>query len=392
MTGLVDEPAADRDESQRSGAGRITGIDLARGLAILGMFAAHVGPDPRTGGLVGLAMYASHGRASILFATLAGLSLALVTGGANTAGQAVPAVLQRRIVVRAGIIFAIGTGLTIWGTAIPVILAYYGILFVIALPFLRLRPATNLAIGALLAVLTPMVSIMLRNPAVVARLKASERFDPLSWIGGDGLTNLFLTGGYPVLTWTPFIICGIALGRLELQRPTVRRVLVAGGAAAAALAYGTAWVLGRTVHGPVVIPFDASNGTTGGYRDDVRWTSLLNAEEHTGTPFEIIGGLGIAIVVVGCCISVANRIPRVVAPLAAMGSMSLTVYVGHLIAIEALDMTAGDPKSSQWPADESMLSFCTLATIAVAASTLWMRYSRRGPLEQCIHRVTARVS
>ncbi|WP_156764404.1 DUF418 domain-containing protein [Mycobacterium sp. E3247] len=393
MTGLVDEPTAvGDDESQPSVAGRITGVDLARGLAVLGMFAVHVGPDPRAGGVAGPMAYASQGRASILFATLAGLSLALVTGGPRTAGQTVPAVLKRRVVVRAAIIFAIGTGLTIWGTAIPVILAYYGILFLIALPFLRLRPATNLGIAAVLAVLTPIVSIMLRHPAVITPLKAAERFDPVSRIGGDGLTNLFLTGGYPVLTWTPFVIGGIALGRLELQRSTVRRKLIAGGASVALLAYGGAWVLGKTVNGAAVASFDESHGTTGNSGADVRWTSLLNAEGHTGTPFEILGGLGIAIVVVACCISVANRIPRAVAPLVAMGSMSLTVYVGHLIAIEAMDMAARDGGSSPPPTGESVLSFCTFAAIAVVASWIWMRYSRRGPIEECIHRVTARVS
>lgn len=60
---------------------RLLGIDLARGLALIGMMAAHfmlsTTPEllnPTTwGGLV-------NGRSSILFATLAGVSLALTTG------------------------------------------------------------------------------------------------------------------------------------------------------------------------------------------------------------------------------------------------------------------------------------------------------------------------
>ncbi|TGS82055.1 hypothetical protein EN817_27180 [Mesorhizobium sp. M3A.F.Ca.ET.174.01.1.1] len=31
---------------------RLVGIDLARGLAVFGMYAAHLGPDPGEGGLV----------------------------------------------------------------------------------------------------------------------------------------------------------------------------------------------------------------------------------------------------------------------------------------------------------------------------------------------------
>lgn len=58
--------------------GRIAAFDIARGLAVLGMFIAHVGPEREglTGWLLGLA----DGRSSILFATLAGVSLAILTG------------------------------------------------------------------------------------------------------------------------------------------------------------------------------------------------------------------------------------------------------------------------------------------------------------------------
>lgn len=89
---------------------------------------------------------------------MAGLSLALITRGARTAGQAVSGTASRRIVVRAGIVFAIGAGLTMWGTPVQIILADYGILFLIALPFLRFRASTNFVIAAVLAVLTLVAS------------------------------------------------------------------------------------------------------------------------------------------------------------------------------------------------------------------------------------------
>ena len=64
------------------GPPRIPGLDLARGLAVIGMLAAHLftlpeidWTDPVTwGGIVG-------GRSSILFATLAGVSISIVTAG-----------------------------------------------------------------------------------------------------------------------------------------------------------------------------------------------------------------------------------------------------------------------------------------------------------------------
>ena len=71
---------AERGRSFLDGPSRLQGIDLARALAVCGMFAAHlialplpVIGDPAT--WIGVA----GGRSSILFATLAGVSLALIT-------------------------------------------------------------------------------------------------------------------------------------------------------------------------------------------------------------------------------------------------------------------------------------------------------------------------
>ena len=54
---------------------RVFGPDLARGIALLGMFAAHV--------VVDRAENIYDGRSSILFASVAGVSLGLLTGGAD---------------------------------------------------------------------------------------------------------------------------------------------------------------------------------------------------------------------------------------------------------------------------------------------------------------------
>ena len=68
--------------TNRAGSGRLYGIDAARGLALLGMMATHLLPTfESTAELaptwVGLTF---SGRASALFAVLAGVGLALSTG------------------------------------------------------------------------------------------------------------------------------------------------------------------------------------------------------------------------------------------------------------------------------------------------------------------------
>lgn len=72
------EPAATR--AGPPSTGRLIGIDLARGLAVFGMYSAHVGPDVTVGGPVGFVLETARGRSSALFAVLAGFSLIILTG------------------------------------------------------------------------------------------------------------------------------------------------------------------------------------------------------------------------------------------------------------------------------------------------------------------------
>ena len=61
--------------------GRLVGVDLARALAVFGMFAVHVGPiEAAPGDVGGWFRSLSEGRPSALFAMLAGFSLMLIAG------------------------------------------------------------------------------------------------------------------------------------------------------------------------------------------------------------------------------------------------------------------------------------------------------------------------
>ena len=121
---------------------RVPGVDLARGLAILGMFAAHVGvtsDDFSTGeGWLSLV----HGRSSILFAVIAGVSLALVSGR-RTPLTGVPALQARtRILVRAVLLLALAGLLDVLGTPVALILGFYAAYFAVSYTHLTL-PTTE---------------------------------------------------------------------------------------------------------------------------------------------------------------------------------------------------------------------------------------------------------
>ncbi|HEY6793868.1 MAG TPA: helix-turn-helix domain-containing protein, partial [Kineosporiaceae bacterium] len=109
---------------------------------------------------------------------------------------------------------------------IAVILAFYGVYFLLALPLVRLRARTLAIIAAVLAAVAPQaafgVSSLLLSGDVVDRINA---YDPLERLGGNGLLSLLLNGFYPASTWMPFVIAGMALGRLDLAARAVQRRL-----------------------------------------------------------------------------------------------------------------------------------------------------------------------
>lgn len=321
--------------SRRMGwdARRVVGVDLARGLAMLGMFGAHLHvprevtvADPSTyGALV-------HGRSAILFALLAGVSLAIVTGGtAPVTGRAVVD-FRLRTLVRALALFALGGLLTMLGTPVMVILEAYAMMFVLALPFLT-WPVRRLwlAVGVLV-VLGPVVTVAVRTG-----LLAMGIFPVGAW-------DIAFGEFYPVATWLVFPLAGIAIGRSDLRSTAVAMRLVAGGAVAALLGYWTGHLVSQTdaartpplvdLHGEFQI-LPVSEVLAGLPRSVL--AELLTADPHTGTPFEVLGSGGFVVAVLGVCLLLGRTAVRfVLAPLAAVGALSLTVYSAHIVALRLM--------------------------------------------------------
>jgi len=80
---MADLDAAAQVRGLRGKAGRLVGVDVARGIALLTMAATHMLPVETEAGRLTLTGWLFAGRASALFAVLAGVSLAIVTGGAT---------------------------------------------------------------------------------------------------------------------------------------------------------------------------------------------------------------------------------------------------------------------------------------------------------------------
>ncbi|MDN0199955.1 DUF418 domain-containing protein [Streptomyces sp. S.PNR 29] len=377
-----------------SSAGRLIGIDLARGLAMFGMFAAHVGPEPSQGGLLGFLMEAARGRSSALFAVLAGFSLVIITGRPQPRTGRAGRQAGGKIVLRAVVLIALGFALAALGTSVEVILAYYGLTFLSVLPLYRLSATTLAVVAAVGALVLPQMLFLIRQWIDEGSWADTViNWDPLARISDtDGLLDLLFTGAYPVLTWAPFMIAGMAVARLDLTRARLRTRLALTGTGLAVLGYGGSWLALRLVpHASAAI----SAVTDGGSASSAWWSDavgepvgrtpawLLMAAPHSQTTASILGNTGVALVVLATCLAATarmRRFTRLTTPVCAVGAMSLTVYTLHIVAIRVLGTDSKDV-----PELPVLLGFIGAAMVLASA---WSRAFRRGPLEYLLHTIT----
>lgn len=354
-----------RGSASRLRASRIIGVDVARGLAVLGMLASHLlvtmpfdWAEPGTWSEV------VDGRSSILFAVLAGVSLAILSGGRQPHAQLGRA--RMRIAVRAVAIFALGSVLTSLGTPIAVILEYYAILFLLALPLLRARPAA-LFIGAGIW--------MLVMPWVRQSL-----WSGLLGTGSDQLPflDLLVTGHYPVLVWFGYTLLGLGVGRLALGERRVQLLLLAVGAALAAVGY--------TVGALAAALLDRDPAIAGDLQTlFVEPFELLSAAPHSDSTFEAIGSSGFALAVLALCLLATGPLRLVLTPIAATGALALTAYTAHIVVLWLFGVPF-------WLVNRGPGQFLAYAVPIVAFCTLWWLLLGRGPLERPLTWISNRVA
>ncbi|MGE3253950.1 heparan-alpha-glucosaminide N-acetyltransferase domain-containing protein [Pseudonocardia sp.] len=385
MTGGPLDPNADPGRTHRAGgahrahpaagvdrapAGRLAGVDAARGAALVGMVATHT-LLLRDGGEPTLTEVLAHGRASALFAVVAGVGIALSTGGMRPprGGELLPAAVG--LAVRAVLIAAIGLLLVELDPPVLVILAFYGLLFAVAIPLLPLRVGV-LAAGAVVAcVVTPVVSHVLRpgRTATPDQAGLAALVDP-----GELFAHLALTGFYPVLTWTTYLLAGMAVGRADLRRPATAWWLLGGGAALAAAAMTASSVLVAASGGAVR---EGGSFLYGVAPTDTWWWLAVDTP-HSGTPLDLANTTGSALAVLGAMLLLARYAPAIAWVPAAVGAIPLTLYVLHVMLLAAHPAVG-----AQRPA-----VFVAHVAGAVAVGVAVRLSGGRGPLEAGVSAVS----
>ena len=368
---------------------RMLGVDAARGVALIGLMIIHIlpGTDFDDEPTVLWTVFAGHSAA--LFALLAGVSLAFASGSQHPVKGTALKAARGSVAVRAGLITALGLTIAYVDTPASIILAYYGVMFMLAIPLLGLSAKLLAFLAAGIAVVGPITVQALRD------FMPEPGFDPtfamLFTEPGVVVSQLLFTGEYPAVPYMAYICAGLAIGRLDLRsRPVQIRVTLAG-----LVLTVTSWLLSALLLGPFGGTnrlLESSPSVSAEMIDEMLiwgpeeylpttslWWHAIVAPYST-TVLEMLNTTGTSIAALGAVLLLARFTTEPLMPLAAMGSMTLTLYSAHLLVL-ATGFLEDQPDAS------------LLVQIAVAAifASVWRRIHDHGPLEGLVATATRRT-
>jgi uncharacterized membrane protein YeiB len=401
--------------------GRMLGIDLLRALAIIGMVWAHFSvaswlPEPDSAPMPSFSSGLTPWewintvvgiRPRDIFFVLAGVTVAIGTGGANRYLGRELLGSWRKLAVRAAFLFLLGLSMGVAGLGAVQILTFYGLWIVILMPLTALPARPLFWTAGVLAVVCPSVKILLNNANLFSpQMDEMRLLDEVSGFGifvhpeawGPFIQNLIFGSGsttQDTIAILPFLVLGLALGRLDLRDRTIRVRLIVSGAAVsiAALVVG---LISPLVFGSAQAYTDAQAGSAANdspvANPQVPWQSLLStANPGLANPLLsavdclMVSGLIVALLGAFLLLMERSAAKRILWPVVAFGSMSLTWYCLHLLVI-------GHTNPLGFIPTQSALSYLLFMAGALIISAVWRRVFSRGPLEWLQHVAVTRVT
>ncbi|NUS50381.1 MAG: DUF1624 domain-containing protein [Nocardioidaceae bacterium] len=304
-----------------------------------------------------------------------------MSGGSEPLHGRRRAAVSAGLAVRAGVIAVIGLALGELPTTIAIILTYYGVLFLLGLPFLGLRWRTLAALGGTWLLVGPVVSQAVR-PLLPPRGFDNPRLAGL----GDPwqmVTELTFTGYYPAVPWLGYLLVGMAVGRADLRRRGTALVVLAIGIVLAAVSWlvseallsrpSVTRALLATAPQPDVTVEQLrrilEEGTFGTTPTGSWWWLAVHAP-HSGTPFDLAHTTGTALAVLGLCLVAGRLWPRTMAVLFGAGAMTLTLYTLHVVL-----------RTPPFLPEDDVGTFAWHVVIVLSLGAAFRLMSLRGPLE-----------
>jgi hypothetical protein len=363
---------------------------VARALALIGMVSVHVLPEENPEGGMSLAFGIAGGRGAALFALLAGVSIAFVEkrSRGDFSGRALAAD-RAALVVRGLLILLAGLMLGHLDTPIATIIPYFGVLFLLALPFYGRSSRVLLVAAAVFVVLGPILRQLLNLHGLIPEQADPDADYTLVTAAQQPLpflSDMTVTGFYPAAMWMVYLCVGMVIGRQALTSRTLALRLLGWGSALAA----AAWALSMFLLGPVgglqrligaTPELDADEiaevltfGPETTLLPDSSWWWLATVAPYSETPLSTLHTLGAAMAVLGFALLITRGGGRVFTPFTAIGAMTLTLYSAHCIVMMLEILPEDQPVVNLWI---QVISFMLFAL-------MWRSSLGKGPLEAII--------
>ncbi|HLZ38072.1 MAG TPA: hypothetical protein VKP64_10040 [Mycobacteriales bacterium] len=268
---------------------------------------------------------------------------------------------------------------------VAVILPYYGVFFLLAIPLLGLRPRVLGSLAVALAVVVPIFLLATGLP----RYDLPDNnltFGAVLHHPFERAVQLLFTGDYPAAAWMVYICAGLAVGRLNLASIRVAASLVGGGLALAIGSWSASSVLLFRMGGleqlqdaaPGELSWaEAQNAILWDPSFTSSWWWLAVRAPYSVTPITLLGTLGVAMAVLGAVL-LLTRIPgmhRLLTPVVAAGTMTLTLYSAHAVVL-ATGVLGGEPR----------VLFVLLVAAVLTFGVVWRGRRGSGPLEAVVTR------
>ena len=367
---------------------RSIGVDAARGIALIGLMIIHVLPGSNDEDEPTILWIVFSGHSAALFALLAGVSLAFSAGSQQLLKGTALRAARGSFAVRAALITALGLLIAYADIPVAIILAYYGVMFMLAIPLLRLSSRSLVLLAAGIAVVGPITVQLLRER--MPEPGFNPTFTTLFTEPNVLLSELLLTGFYPALPYMTYLCAGLAIGRLNLQsRPVQFRVTLAG-----LVLTGSTWLLSALLLGPLggmerlressdLAPETIDEMLIWGPEDYLPTTSLwwqTILSPYSTTVLEMLNTTGTSMAALGAVLLLTRIAAKALTPLAALGSMTLTLYSAHLLVL-----------ATGFLEDQPVASLVVQVAVGTIFAVLWGRTHNRGPLEGLVAIATKRT-
>lgn len=328
-------PGKPRLEAQR----RIVGLDIARTLALIGMITSHL--------LAPQALWAPvvNGYPAALFAVLAGFTLALMARRGVAEGGLALVASRYALTMRGIILIVLHQLIAPHSGSIFVVLMAFGVSY-IALAWVPRWGNSSLWLL--------LVWLLIASGVVHA-------------LGFFVNLPMVLNPPYPVIAWMAYMVAGLLGYRYLLHSRRLQIFFATGGLLLGAVGAQLRWVLDATTS------FDSGDTAL------MAVMGFFDAAPHSGGLIDLTTSMAAVLGVISLCLLIFRGGIWSV-PLQAMGSMSLTVYVLHVVTAGAV-LAGGAHRHPS-------LYWTTLVVAFIVPWLIKLQF-RRGPLEWAVSKLVA---